>query len=101
MNQELTPEQKAALEQAEKTLDAPRLLELNLALEAEQRRARAQDRMMGLDEDDPEDFKRAVRNMGPLTRKRFLKRIKNQTLTDEKIAEYIAQFDPEAEKVDA
>lgn len=67
------------------------------ALKAERAR---QDAILGLREDDPEDFKEAVRNMGPTTRKLFMKKVNKQKLTDAKLKEYIAHYAPNAVKTE-
>jgi hypothetical protein len=64
-------------------------------LQAERAR---KDVLLGLRDDDPEDFKEAVRNMGPTTRKLFMKKVNKQKLTDAKMKEYIAHYAPNTKK---
>lgn len=53
---------------------------------------RKKDRYMGIPEDAPDDFRVALRNMGPLTRKQTLKRLEKGTLSEKRYAELIEHF---------
>ena len=51
-----------------------------------------QDASIGIEADMPEELKVAIRNMGPLTRKRFFKKLNNEKLSEKQYQQYIEQF---------
>jgi hypothetical protein len=50
------------------------------------------DSAMGIPDDAPNELRIAIRNMGPLTRKRFLKKLDREKLTEAQYNEYVKQF---------
>ncbi len=50
------------------------------------------DEKIGIEPDMPEELKVAIRKMGPLTRKRFFKRLHREKLTEKQYMAYIQQF---------
>lgn len=50
------------------------------------------DERIGIEPDMPEDLKVAIRKMGPLTRRRFFKKLHNDKLSEKQYKLYIQQF---------
>ena len=50
------------------------------------------DAKLGIPDDAPEELRAAIRNMGPLTRKRFLKKLDREKITEEQYKSYIQKF---------
>jgi hypothetical protein len=50
------------------------------------------DAKIGIEPDMPEELKVAIRKMGPLTRRRFFKKLYRDKITEKQYALYIQQF---------